>query len=319
MRIFVTGGVGFIGSHFAEKMLSLGHEVVVLDNLSNSSLSNLEAVRDSKQLEIVKADIREIDSVRRYSKGCETIVHLAANPDVRIGFKDTSVDFDVNIIGTRTLLEAVKDNHDAKRIIFASTSTVYGEPSIMPTPETYGPLVPISLYGSSKLAGESMVSGYCSLFKKEAVILRLANVIGARSNHGVIYDFINKLKKSTDSLRVLGDGRQQKSYLHVSDCVDALLAVIRKPLSHRVEYYNVGSSDSLDVISIAKIIIRQLGLDPDIPIITDDIEEGRGWKGDVKQMLLDSSKLKGTGWIPKYNSINAVEKATIETIHLTNK
>lgn len=313
----VTGGAGFIGSHLVERLTKAGHDVVVLDNLSNGNRQNIAGALDSKRVFFVNGDIREADTVKYYSKDCKIIVHFAANPDVRVGYRDTSLDFDINILGTKVVLEALRQNQYTKRIVFASTSTVYGEATVLPTPENYGPLMPISLYGGSKLACESMISAYCHMFKKKGMILRLANVIGSRANHGVIYDFVKKLIANPTMLEILGDGKQNKSYLHVSDCIDAFMIALEKETLIPVDQFNVGSKDTIDVLSLAKIVIRKLGLQEDLVQLklNPAISGGRGWVGDVKEMLLDTSKMRASGWHPKYDdSRAAVERATEEIV-----
>jgi len=194
-------------------------------------------------------------------------------------------------------------------LIFTSTSTVYGEPTKIPTPEDYAPLKPISTYGASKLACEALISAYAYTYDFKAIIIRLANIIGPRSKHGVIYDFIQKLNKNPTQLEILGDGTQSKSYLYVSDCIEAMLLGLEKS-TEPVEIYNVGSEDQVDVKTIAQIIIEEMGLKNVKLTFTGGVDGGRGWKGDVKNMLLDIDKIKALGWKPKHNT----QQATTETI-----
>ena len=194
-------------------------------------------------------------------------------------------------------------------LIFTSTSTVYGEPTKIPTPEDYAPLKPISTYGASKLACEALISAYAYTYGFNAIIIRLANIVGPRSKHGVIYDFIQKLNKNPTQLEILGDGTQNKSYLYISDCIEAMLLGPEKT-TEPVEIYNVGSEDQIDVKTIAEIVAEEMGLENVEFKFTGGVDGGRGWKGDVKNMLLDISKIKTLGWKPKHNSEQAMRRST---------
>jgi UDP-glucose 4-epimerase len=241
-------------------------------------------------------------------EGCEIVFHLAANPEVRVGSISPEIHYRQNIEATFNLLEAVRNHGNIKTFIFTSSSTVYGEPSKMPTPEDYAPLKPISVYGASKLACEALVTSYAYTYGFRAAIFRLANIVGPRSRHGVIYDFIQKLKANPNELEILGDGTQTKSYLHVSDCIEAMLLGLEKADS-RVEVFNVGSEDQLNVKRIAEIVVEEMGLENVKFKLTGGVDGGRGWKGDVKNMLLEASKLKSLGWKPRYNSEESVRLA----------
>jgi len=207
---------------------------------------------------------------------------------------------------------------DIKALAFTSSSTVYGEAKEIPTPEDYGPLEPISVYGGAKLAAEALIAGYAHTFDIKAVVFRLANIIGKRSNHGVIYDFINKLKATPHRLEILGDGTQRKSYLHVSDTVEAMLYLFKEFLKEDKIYdaYNIGSEDWITVTEIAEIVSREMGLNPEF-YFTGGVDGGRGWKGDVKIMLLNIEKAKAKGWKPKMNSKEAVERTVKELLEKT--
>jgi UDP-glucose 4-epimerase len=244
---------------------------------------------------------------------CRIVFHLAANSEVRAGASDTKIDLEQNILATYKILEEMRRSETAKTMVFTSTSTVYGEASVIPTPEDYGPLKPISLYGASKLACEAMISAYCHMFGLKAVVYRFANIIGSRSRHGVIWDFIHKLMANPSKLEILGDGKQSKSYLHVSDCVEAFLFGLEKA-RERFEVFNVGSEDRVDVNTIAKIVVKEMGLSDVEFHYKVDVEGGRGWIGDVRFMLLDISKLKRLGWRPRHNSLESVRTATRETL-----
>jgi UDP-glucose 4-epimerase len=215
------------------------------------------------------------------------VFHLAASPDVRTGVRDPRTDFEQNLVATRNLLEAMRMSESGKNLVFASTSTVYGEAKSIPTHEDYGPMMPVSLYGATKLGCEALIMAYCHLFDMRAVIYRFANIVGPRSRHGVIYDFIEKLRSDCRELEVLGDGTQSKSYMVVDDCVEAFLFG-HPPASDRVEVFNIGSDDMVDVKTIARIVIEEMGLS-DVKLRFAAGVEGRGWPGDVKEMQLEHS------------------------------
>jgi UDP-glucose 4-epimerase len=305
-KALITGGAGFIGSHLADALVRRGVAVRVYDNLSTGT-GNIAHLLDGPRFELVRGDLREAQPTRAAVSGCDVVYHLAANPDVRVGATDTRVDFEQNLVATRNLLEAMRTSKHARALVFTSSSTVYGEPAMMPTAESYGPLVPISLYGGTKLGCEALIAAYSHLFDLHAVIYRFANVVGPRCGHGVIYDFLTKLARDPSTLKILGDGTQRKSYLHVDDCVDAMLF----GLSHtaaQVEIFNVGTEDQVNVRAIAEIVVQELGLH-DVVFDYTGGYEGRGWRGDVKLMLLDAAKLRTLGWTPCHSSEAAVRLA----------
>ena len=308
MKVLITGGAGFIGSHLAEKLLKLGYEVRVLDNLPSGSLENLSQIMD--EIEFVKGDCKNSRDVLDSIKDVEVIFHLAANPEVRLELCDPETCFRENVYATHVVLEAVRKS-DVKVMAFTSSSTVYGDAKLIPTPEDYPP-EPISVYGSSKLASESLIMAYAHTYGFRAVIYRLANIVGPRSKHGVIYDFLQKLQRNPSELEILGDGTQRKSYLYVDDCINAIWLGLQKA-NKQVEVFNVGSEDQIIVREIAEIVIGELGLKNVEFKFTGRVNGGRGWKGDVKNMLLDVSKLKTTGWKPNLNSAEAVKK-TVQSI-----
>lgn len=311
MKVFVTGAAGFIGSHLVESLLKADYEVVALDNLSTGTINNLSNALKFKRFTFIQGDIRIQNIIRNNLKDCDVIIHLAANSNVRIGYTDSSIDYDNNINGTKAILDVFKESRTVKRILFASSGTIYGKASVVPTPETYGPLSPISLYASSKLACESLIAAYAQLFDKEAIIFRLANVVGARANRGVIVDFITKLRKNPSYLEILGNGKQKKSYIHVLDCVSAFILGLKMQLQTPVEFFNVGSHDSIDVNTIAQIVMQKIGLRKDLTF-NISIPSGGGWPGDLQEMLLDSGRIYSRGWNPKHDSRKAVELAIQE-------
>src|SRR5208337_869504 len=241
--MLVTGGAGFIGSHLTEELLKEGHRVAVLDNFSNGKTENLRHLRGNPQLTVVKEDLKRPKKLGQLVGASDTIFHLAANPEVRLGETHPKTHFEENILATFDLLEAVRRSGKPKTLIFASTSTVYGEAKKVPTPEDYGPLIPISTYGASKLACEALITSYAYTFNHRALILRLANTIGPRSNHGVIVDFIKKIRANPKELTILGDGKQEKSYLYIADCIEAImhLTEIFSKSTKTIGVFNIGS------------------------------------------------------------------------------
>ncbi|MFA4646312.1 NAD-dependent epimerase/dehydratase family protein [Pyrococcus kukulkanii] len=314
MRVLVTGGAGFIGSHLVDALMERGYEVRVLDDLSAGVLENIERWLDHERFEFIKGDMRDPGIVEEAVKDVDVVFHLAANPEVRIGSQSPELLYETNVLITYNLLQAMRDSN-AKYLVFTSSSTVYGDAEKLPTPEDYAPLEPISVYGGAKLAAEAMISGYAHTFDFNALIIRLANIIGKRSNHGVIYDFINKLRRNPEELEILGDGTQRKSYLHVSDTIEGMLTIFEhfRKEGKRVDFYNLGNEDWITVREIAEIVSEEMGLSPEFKF-TGGVDGGRGWKGDVKLMLLDISKAKRTGWRPRLNSHEAVRRTVRELL-----
>jgi UDP-glucose 4-epimerase len=296
MAVLVTGGAGFIGSHIVDRLVDK-HDVVVIDNLSSGSRKYVNEQAEFYQIDLVYEKGKLIEVL----KGVDEVWHIAANPDVRVGSEDPDVIYENNVLATYNLLEAMR-KAEVERIVFTSTSTVYGEAKLIPTPEDY-PTMPISLYGASKLACEALIASYCHTFEMQSWIYRFANVIGKRCNHGVIYDFIMKLKKNPSQLEILGNGEQNKSYIYISDCVDAMFFGLR--LDKTVNVLNIGSEDQIKVRRIAEIVCDEMNVNPTFYFTGGN----RGWKGDVPVMLLSIEVLKSIGWRPRYNSEQAVRKA----------
>ncbi len=304
MKALVTGGAGFIGSHLVDRLMETGNQVRVIDNLSSGSPSNLEGWMGKPGFEFMEGDLLDGDACSEAVDGCSRVFHLAANPEVRANKASPEEHFRQNIEATYRLLEDVAERGGVELFVFASTSSVYGEAAVLPTPEGYGPTKPISMYGASKLACEALISAYASMNGYRAVIYRLANVVGPRSNHGVIWDFVGKLREDPEVLEVLGDGTQSKSYLYIDDCVEGLLKDAESV--ERVSVFNLGSMDRLSVLRIAEIVREEAG-HPDATIrLTGGVDGGRGWKGDVKLMQLDTASLQRLGWAPVYSSEEAV-------------
>jgi UDP-glucose 4-epimerase len=309
MRSIITGGAGFIGSHLVDALVARGDEVTVIDNLVTGSLRTINTHVVEGKVRFVREDLLG-DGWQDLLAGQDRVYHLAADPDVRASAGSPLKVYRENLAATECVLEAMREQGVAE-LVFTSTSTVYGEASVIPTPEDYAPLEPISVYGGTKLACEAMISSYAHTYGMKAWVFRFANIVGARSNHGVIWDFIHKLKNNPQELEILGDGRQIKSYFSVEACIEAFLYAIdhaRQPFN----VFNIGSEDWIDVRSIAEIVVKEMGMSG-IPFRYTGGD--RGWKGDVPKMLLSVQKLRSLGWRPLTNSEESVRKATREIIH----
>ena len=302
MRALVTGGAGFIGSHLIDRLVARGDDVVVIDNLSSGDVGFIQPHIDNGRVRLVEGDIcNPADVGRAMAMEIDCVFHLAANPDIRLGTRITDTDLQQGTVATYNILEAMRLN-DVDRIVFASSSVVYGEDAPLPTPEDHGPCMPISLYGASKQAGEGLISSWVGTFGLQAWIFRFANIIGARGTHGVIFDFIHKLKNDPTRLEVLGNGLQEKSYMEVGDCVDAMLHVMsnaQQPLN----LFNLGSHDTASVRRIAEIVVEVTGCaDARIEYTGGD----RGWAGDIPRARLGIDKMLQTGFDVTMNSEEAI-------------
>lgn len=302
-NILVTGGAGFIGSHLVDSLIAKGNKVTIFDNLSSGKMKFIERHLENPDFALIEGDLLDKDAIEKACENVNIVCHLAANPDVRLGTSDTKVHFNQNIVATYNLLEAMRIN-SVKKILFTSTSTVYGEASVMPTPESYGPLMPISLYGASKLACEALITSYSHTFDIQAWIFRFANIVGSRGTHGITVDFINKLRENPAQLEILGDGKQEKSYLHVSECVNAIIFAMENS-KREINIFNIGSEDTISATGIGKIVVEEMGLSNVSFAYTGG---SRGWKGDVPKMRLAIEKLKEIGWKPVYSSEKSVRE-----------
>ncbi|UCH89458.1 MAG: NAD-dependent epimerase/dehydratase family protein [Thermoplasmata archaeon] len=303
MKFFVTGGAGFIGSHMVDLLLKEG-EVVVYDNFSSGKMEFLEDAQKNPGFTLVEGDLLDYDKLKEAMSGCDWVYHFAANPDVRTGVKEPGRDLEQGVQATFNVLEAMRAN-SVENIVFSSSSTVYGEATVLPTPEDYGPLVPISIYAAAKLGSEAFITSYAHTFNMRGWIFRFANIIGTRGTHGILVDFKNKLENNPAELEILGDGTQKKSYLNVVECVEVMkFAVDNSP--EQVNIFNLGSEDQITVARIAEIVVEELKL-PDVKL--NYTGGDRGWKGDVPQMSLSIEKVKKLGWQPKRNSEEAIRDA----------
>lgn len=303
MDVVVTGGAGFIGSHLVDALVSRGDRVAVIDNLSAGTRENLAGHLERDTVTLVQADLLE-NGWEDHLDGADMVFHLAADPDVRQSAVTPERQVQQNIVATGRVLEAMR-HHGVRALAFTSTSTVYGEASVLPTPEEFTPMEPISVYGATKLACEALISAYSHSFGIRSCSFRFANIIGPRSGHGVIPDFVRKLRENPRGLEILGDGSQTKSYLEVSECVRAMLFAVehaRQP----VNVFNIGSEDWIDVTAIADIVVAALGLSR----VKYHYTGGeRGWVGDVPRMLLSLDRLKSLGWKPRIGSRESVVAA----------
>ncbi len=298
--IAITGGAGYIGGHLTDALIDEGYDVIVIDDLSSGTYVNPRA-------ELKRFDLREGNDLKL--SGVDVIYHLAANPDVRTSMLDSIEHFERDVKATFNLLEIARKN-DVKTVIFASSSTVYGESKI-PTPE-WAPIRPISNYGLFKVMGEDMLKFYSYNYGIRGISVRYANVTGGRISHGVVKDFIEKLKRNPSTLEILGNGKQRKSYIYIEDAIDSLI-FLESYYKGKYEEFNVGNEDWITVNEIAQIIEEEMNLRP--THVYKDEMDGRGWKGDVRFMLLDCMKITSLGWRPKMSSSDAVRFAARDLIH----
>lgn len=302
MKAFVSGGAGFIGSNLVDRLLDLGHEVTVYDNLSTGLLQFLEYARDFDCFRLVKGDLLDEDSLSEAITGHEFVFHLAANADVRFGTEHPRRDLEQNTIVTYNILEAMR-NHGIRKIAFASTGSVYGEATVIPTPEGAPFPIQTSLYAASKLAGEGMIAAYCEGFGFQSWIFRFVSILGERYTHGHVFDFYRELKQNPSRLKVLGNGKQRKSYLYIQDCIDAILLALEKS-NESVNVLNLGVDGYCEVNDSIGWICEELGVSPKLEYTGGD----RGWIGDNPFIFLDTSKIRDLGWKPKLSIQDGVLK-----------
>jgi UDP-glucose 4-epimerase len=310
--VLVTGAAGFIGSHLTDYLIDSGANVVAVDNLVSGNRENI-AHSDARRA-LHRIDMKHPAGLMDLAKGTEVAFHLAANPEVRISFTDPKTFFEENVRATFNILEIIRQVGSVKRLVFASTSAAYGDVAKLPVSEDYPNPRPASFYGTSKLMCEELIANYSALYGFKAASLRLANIIGPRTRHGVIYDFLKKLSARSDELEILGDGTQRKSYLHIKDVVPAFVGSASLAAEGGV-VYNVGNDDWITVKEIADIVVGETGLRNVKYRMLPGTKDGRGWVGDVKYLLLDSAKLKGTGWGPSMNSYEAVKETASSLVH----
>ena len=293
MKIFVTGAAGFIGSNLVDRLLDEGNEVTGFDNFSTGQVQFIEAARQSKKFNLVEEDTQNRSALVQAMKGADLVFHLAANADVRFGTTHPEKDLEQNTLATFNVLEAMRANH-IKRIAFSSTGSVYGEPSVFPTPEDAPFPVQTSLYGASKLACEGLIQAYCEGFGFQGYIFRFVSILGERYSHGHVFDFYKKLQQNPHQLQVLGDGHQKKSYLYIQDCIDAILLTIKKS-REKINLFNLGTEEYCEVNESIGYLCKALDCNPELKYTGGE----RGWIGDSPFILLDTGKIRRLGWKPR--------------------
>ena len=308
-KVFITGVAGFIGSTAADRLLALGTQVVGWDNFSAGQEEFLASARTQPGFTLHRGDCLDADALTRAMSGCDLVIHLAANADVRFGTDHPAKDLHQNTIATFNVLEAMRAN-GIKRIAFSSTGSVYGEAPVIPTPEDVAFPIQTSLYGASKVAGEGLIQAYCEGFGFEGYIFRFVSILGDRYTHGHVFDFYKQLLEHPGHLNVLGDGKQRKSYLDVQDCVAAILHVVSgrtaENAKHRVQIYNLGTAEYCQVTDSIGWMCAHLGLKPEIKFTGGE----RGWIGDNPFIFLDTAKIRATGWQPK----RTIEQGIVRTL-----
>jgi UDP-glucose 4-epimerase len=307
-RVFVSGGAGFIGSHLVTSLLKEDavERVVIFDNFSSGQASYIrESAKDSR-VEVVEGDLKDLGAVSAAMVGSDTVFHLAANPDIAKAVTQPDIDFWEGTYLTQNVLEAMRVN-GARKILYTSGSGVYGENPEVAFAEDYGPCVPISTYGASKLACEGLIAAYCHMFGLVGRAFRFANVVGPRQTHGVGYDFVRRLKADPTRLRILGDGSQKKSYIHVEDVLAAIRRADGRTLG-KYAMFNVATDDYITVAEIADLAVKVSGLAPG-GTKYEFTGGDRGWKGDVPVVRFDCSKIKALGWKAQRSSVEAVSDA----------
>ena len=308
MRILVTGCAGFIGSNLVDSLTSLGHYVVGIDNLKTGVLSNLKEAMQKTNFEFVQIDLLT-DNYGHAFNNIDMVYHLAANADVRFGPDNPEIDFQQNTVVTQKLLENIR-KHGIKKIVFSSTGSVYGEAKLIPTPEDVLFPIQTSLYGASKLACEGLIQAYSEAFQIEAWIFRFVSILGQRYSHGHIIDFYHQLLKDSSTLKVLGDGNQRKSYLHVNDCIEALNIPLTN-ISPGINIYNLGTDESCTVKDSISWILNELDFNPRIDFGVGN----KGWIGDNPYIQLDTQRIKELDWQPK----NTIEQSVRNTVQFLSK
>ena len=309
MNFVVTGGAGFIGSNLVNRLMGKGHRVTVIDNLSGGRREFLREHEKNSRFDFVKLDLRDTSKLAKaLPKKVDLVFHLAANADIARGVEDPTLDFQHSLVATFSLLRAMHDR-GLKKIFYTSGSGVYGDRGTKYSGETYGPLFPVSMYGATKLGAEGLVSAFCHLYEMQAWMLRPANIIGPNATHGVVFDFVRRLKADPKHLRILGDGHQSKAYLHVGDVIDAMF-VVKAKAKDRINVFNLSSNSYITVNAIARIVLSEMGLKKvEITHTPGKI----GWKGDVAIVRLHNRKLAKLGWRAKYDSAKAV-RATVRAL-----
>jgi UDP-glucose 4-epimerase len=298
-KVLITGGAGFIGSNLADRLVADGLDVTVYDNFSTGRREFV----DGLDARVVEGDLLDPDALAAAMAGRDTVFHLAANADVRHGLEHPRRDLEQNTIATSNVLEAMRAAGTA-RIVFSSTGSVYGEPEVFPTPEDCPFPVQTSLYAASKLAGEGLIAAYCAGYGIAGVAYRFVSILGERYTHGHVYDFVAALRRDPSHLRVLGDGRQEKSYLYVGDCVDAILTGLAAAAEGSFSVFNLGTDETLVLDDSVAAICAALGVEPEV----EHTGGARGWVGDSPLIRLDTTRIRALGWQPRLTIGEAVRR-----------
>lgn len=304
-KVFVTGACGFIGSNLVDRLLKDGYKVVGWDNRSTGRIEFLNDALNNPNFTLIEGDNLNVSALSEAMIGCDVVFHLAANADVRFGLNHPSKDLNQNTIATFNVLTAMKER-GIKKIIFSSTGSVYGESTVIPTPENAAFPIQTSLYGASKVACESMIQAYSEGYGFESYIFRFVSILGERYTHGHIFDFYKQLIEHPEYLNVLGDGTQRKSYLYVQDCVDAMLHVLSLKSETKVNIYNLGTNEYVQVNESVRFIIDHLNLNPEIRYSGGN----KGWIGDNPFIFLNTAKIRNTGW----NAKLTIKQGVISTL-----
>jgi len=309
-KYFIAGGAGFIGSHLTRKILKENPEsqIIIYDNFSSGKMWHLDEISENKNLKIFKDDIKNLDSLKAAMEGADVVYHFASNPDISKAVTQPDIDFWEGTYLTNNILEAIRVN-GIRRLLYASGSGIYGDSGYNEVDEDYSPQLPISTYGASKLACEALISSYCFMFDINASAFRFANVVGPNQTHGVGYDFVRMLLQNNKELKILGDGSQSKSYIYVSDIVNALRTIENQHIKG-FSYFNVATLDYITVKEIADIVTGLLELKKVEYKFTGG---DRGWKGDVPIVRMNSEKIRKYGWKNEHTSFDAIKKS-VESI-----
>jgi UDP-glucose 4-epimerase len=310
-RYFIVGGAGFIGGHFVDRLMPAGNvaHVTVYDNFTSGREWHLERHLGSTKLRVVRGDASDLRTLSDAMRDHDVVIHLASNPDIARAATEPAIDFDQGTYLTHNVVEAMRMTK-TPQILYASGSGVYGDLGEVEAHEDWGPMVPISTYGASKLAGEALISAYSHMFGVRGCVYRFANVVGERQTHGVGFDFMRQLGEQPKRLRILGDGTQSKSYIHVSDVLDAVLLAASAPGADRFRTYNVGTGDYITVREIAELAVECMGLPPGGTKF-EFTGGDRGWAGDVPIVRLDTSRIRALGWSNKMTSREALKTSML--------
>jgi UDP-glucose 4-epimerase len=302
MKVFITGAAGFIGSNLVDRLLARGDVVVGYDNFTTGTRRFIKQAMTHQNFRLVQGDVLDMAKLTEAMAGAELVFHLAANADVRLGFEHPERDLQQNTLATFNVLEAMRVS-GIRTIAFSSTGSVYGEASVVPTPEDAPFPVQTSLYGASKLAGEGLIAAYAEGYNLRAYVFRFVSILGERYSHGHVFDFVNQLRTNPTTLHILGNGLQRKSYLYVDDCIDAILTAIER-VSSKFNLFNLGTEEYCQINDSARWIAERLGVSPRFTYSGAD----RGWVGDNPFIFLDTARIRALGWRPKLTIREAVER-----------